>query len=93
MKKLKKIPEFKNEEEEFKFWSEHDSAEYIDWDKSGRAIYPNLKPTTKSIPIRFPQHMIEELKYLANKNNVPYQSLIKIYLEERLRKELKKKVP
>ncbi len=91
MKKLKKIPNFKNEDEEFEFWSTHDSTEYINWKKSGRVIFPNLKPTTKSIPIRFPLYMIEELKYLANRNNVPYQSLIKVYLDERLRQELNKK--
>ncbi len=91
MKKLKKIPEFKNENEEYEFWSIHDSTEYLDWSKAKRVIFPNLKPTTKSIPIRFPLYMVEELKYLANRKNVPYQSLIKIYLEERLKRELNKK--
>lgn len=83
-KKLE-IPEFQSEEEEFEFWSTHDSADYIDW---GSAIvdasFPNLKPSTKTISLRLPESMLAELKRLANKQDVPYQSLLKVYLAERL---------
>lgn len=89
--KHKEIPEFRSEEEEFEFWSTHDSADYIDWD---RAIvsprFPNLKPSTKTISLRLPESMLAELKRLANKRDVPYQSLLKIYLAERLAIERQK---
>ena len=89
MKKLKKLPEFKNEEEEFEFWSTHDSTEYLDWNKAKRAIFPNLRPTMKLISVRIPVLMIERLKLLANKRDVPYQSLIKILLMRGINEELK----
>ncbi|OIN97081.1 hypothetical protein AUJ66_04390 [Candidatus Desantisbacteria bacterium CG1_02_38_46] len=89
MKKLKKLPEFKNEEEEFEFWSTHDSTEYLDWNKAKRAIFPNLRPTMKLISVRIPVLMIERLKLLANKRDVPYQSLIKIFLMRGINEELK----
>jgi predicted DNA binding CopG/RHH family protein len=88
MKKQNRIPKFKNENEESKFWSVHDSVDYFDWSKSKKARFPNLKPTSKSIPIRFPKLLIERLKILANKQHVPYQSLLKTFLEERVEKEL-----
>ena len=90
---MKKIPAFKSEEEEQKFWSEHDSAEYVDWAKARRGIFPNLKPSTKTISLRLPQSMLEELKLLANKKDVPYQSLVKMFLSERIDAELQKHQP
>ena len=88
----KKIPHFKNEDEEREFWATHDSTDYIDWSKAKRVIFPNLKPSVKSISLRLPQSMLEELKVLANKRDVPYQSLMKIFLSERIKKEFKFKV-
>jgi predicted DNA binding CopG/RHH family protein len=84
----KKIPEFKNEDEERDFWASHDSASYIDWKKAKRVTLPNLKPSVKKISLRLPESMLEELKLLANKRDVPYQSLLKIFLSERIEKEL-----
>ena len=84
----KKIPKFKSEEEERAFWSEADSTDYVDWAKAKRTVLANLKPSTKKISLRLPEPMIEELKLLANKNDIPYQSLMKIYLAERIKREL-----
>jgi predicted DNA binding CopG/RHH family protein len=84
MKKLKKIPSFKNEDDEREFWAKADSTEYVNWQKSKRVAFPNLKPSTKTISLRLPESMIEEIKALANKRDVPYQSLIKIILKERI---------
>ena len=84
----KKIPKFKNEDEERDFWAAHDSADYIDWKKAKRVTLPNLKPSVKKISLRLPESMLEELKLLANKRDVPYQSLLKIFLSERIEKEL-----
>lgn len=89
MKKLKKIPKFKTEDEERKFWSNAGSTDYVDWTKAKRVSFPKLKPSTKTISIRLPEHLIEGLKALANKRDVPYQSLIKIILNERIVKELR----
>lgn len=89
MSKLKKIPKFKSEEEERKFWSKADSNNYINWLETKRINFPNLKPSTKTISLRLPEHIIEELKNLANKRDVPYQSLIKIILKERIDKEIR----
>ena len=85
----KKIPKFKSEDREREFWSKADSTEYVDWKKSKRIILPNLKPSTKKISLRLPELMIEELKLLANKRDIPYQSLMKMYLAERIQRELK----
>ena len=90
---MKKIPKFKSEAEERKFWAKHDSTDYVNWSKAKRAVFPNLKPSTKTISIRFPQTMLEELKLLANKRDVPYQSLLKIFLSERIDAELEKHNP
>lgn len=84
MKQLKPIPQFSTEPEEREFWQTHDSSDYLDWNKSERVRLPNLKPTTKSISIRLTLDMIERLKLEANKIDVPYQSLIKVWLEDRL---------
>ena len=89
MKKLKNIPEFKNEEEERAFWEVNDSTEFIDWGNAKKETFPNLKPSTKTISLRLPEYLIEELKMLAHKQDVPYQSLIKIFLKERIDRELK----
>jgi predicted DNA binding CopG/RHH family protein len=84
----KKIPKFNNEAEERLFWLNSDSSEYIDWSDAEEAVFSRLKPTTKTISIRLPESMIEELKLLANKRDVPYQSLLKIFLSERIDSEL-----
>jgi predicted DNA binding CopG/RHH family protein len=86
---MKKIPKFKSVDEEREFWSSADSTEYIDWKRAKRAILPNLKPSLRTISLRLPESMIEELKLLANKRDIPYQSLLKMFLAERLDKELK----
>jgi predicted DNA binding CopG/RHH family protein len=88
-KKLKKIPEFKNEEQEREFWSKHDSTEFIDWKKAQKVTMANLKPSAKTISIRLPKMMLEELKLMAHKRDIPYQSLLKIFLAERMQKELR----
>ena len=82
------IPKFMNEDEERKFWSDKDSTEFIDWNSAEKVTLSNLKPSTKKISLRLPEIMIEELKVLANKRDVPYQSLMKIFLAERISKEL-----
>jgi len=87
---LKKIPEFNNETEEKKFWKLHDSAEYVNWSNAKEVIFPNLKPTTRSISIRLPEMMIDNLRVLANKRDVPYQSLIKSFLQDRIDEEIGK---
>jgi predicted DNA binding CopG/RHH family protein len=84
----KQIPEFKNEDEEREFWATHDSTEFIAWQKAERVTFSNLKPSVKTISLRLPESMLEELKLLANKRDVPYQSLLKIFLAERIEKEL-----
>lgn len=83
----KKIPEFHNEDEEFEFWSKADSTEYLDWSKAKRVKLPNLKPTLRTISIRLPVSMVEDLKILANQRDVPYQSLMKVFLAERVAHE------
>ena len=85
----KNIPTFKDENEEREFWASHDSSEYINWEKPERVIFPNLKPSTKTISLRLPEHILDEIKMLARKKDVPYQSLIKIFLNDRLNEELK----
>jgi len=79
-----KIPKFANEREEREFWETHDSADYIDWTQARRAAFPNLKPTTQSISLRLPVSLLEAIKSAANSKDVPYQSLIKIWLHEKL---------
>lgn len=88
MKKLKLIPRFKNENEEDEFWSTHDSTEYIDWRKAVvNPVFPNLKPSTRTITIRVPESLLNSLKVLANKKDVPYQSLVKIFLDQKVKEE------
>ena len=88
MKKLKQIPIFKNEDEEREFWATHDTTEYFDTNKPLKLVFPNLKPSTETISLRLPQLMLDQLKKLANKKDVPYQSLIKIFLGEKIKEEL-----
>jgi predicted DNA binding CopG/RHH family protein len=87
----KPIPKFKNESEEFEFWSAtgpgSDSTKYIDWSQAKRTKFPNLRPTLRTISVRLPVAMIEDLKVLANQRDVPYQSLLKVFLAERLEAE------
>ncbi len=85
---MKKIPQFKNEKEERDFWQTHDSTQYIDWKKSQRLTLANLKPSVKTISLRLPESMLDELKLLANKRDVPYQSLVKVFLYDRIGQEL-----
>jgi predicted DNA binding CopG/RHH family protein len=88
MKDTKKtIPEFRSEDEERTFWAKQDSTEVIDWSMSQRRKFPNLKPSLRTISLRLPVAMIEDLKTLANKRDVPYQSLLKVFLAERLDRE------
>jgi predicted DNA binding CopG/RHH family protein len=89
MKKKKKIPKFKSEDRERAFWADRDSTEFVDWRNAKRAVLPNLKPSVKTISLRLPESMLAELKMLANKRDVPYQSLMKIFLAEKIREELK----
>jgi len=88
LKKVKKIPTFKNEDEEFEFWSKHEATEYFDWSNAKRMIFPNLKPTSRAVSIKFPISLLERLKFIAHKNTIPYQTLIKLYVKEGTEKEL-----
>jgi len=89
MSKLRKIPVFKNEDEERAFWAKNDSTEFVVWKKSERITFSNLRPTTKTISLRLPAFILEELKLIAHKRDVPYQSLIKMFLKDRIDKELR----
>ncbi len=82
------IPEFKSEDEEREFWARQDSTEYLDWEQARPVVFSKLKPATKTISLRMSESMLEELKLLANKMDVPYQSLIKFYLRERIDEDL-----
>jgi len=89
MNRTKKIPRFKNEDDERDFWASHNSTEFVNWKKAKKVVLSSLKPSVKTISLRLPESMIEELKLLANKRDVPYQSLLKIFLAERIKKEIK----
>jgi predicted DNA binding CopG/RHH family protein len=82
-KALKTVPRFRSEAAERKFWETHDSTGYLDWSKAAPARFPNLKPSTKSISLRLPIDLLERIKIEANRRDVPYQSLIKIWLTEK----------
>ncbi len=86
-KKRKHMPKFKNEDAERAFWANHDSTEYVDWSAAARVKFPNLKPSLISISIRLPESLLNDLKILANKKDVPYQSLMKLYLSEKVQAE------
>ncbi len=83
----KPIPKFKDEDAERRFWATHDSSDYADWSKAERAVFPRLKPTTRAISLRLPASLLDELRQMANQRDVPYQSLIKIFLRERIDQE------
>ena len=85
-KKLKPVPRFRDETEERRYWESEDSTPHVDWDKAERARFPNLKPTTQSISLRLPVGLLERIKLAANKRDVPYQSLIKTWLSEKVEK-------
>jgi len=89
-KKLKRIPKFRSEAEERKFWEEHDSADYVDWNQASVVQFPNLQPSAATISLRLPQGMLDELKVLAHQRDVPYQSLLKVFLADRLHRERKR---
>lgn len=83
-RKLKPIPHFRSEAEEREFWETHDSSDYVDWNKAERVRFPNLKLSTQSISLRLPLGLLERIKIAANKRDVPYQSLIKVWLTEKV---------
>ena len=85
----KKTPKFTSEAKEQEFWADHDSTEYVDWGTAKQVQFPNLKPSLRTISVRLPESMIDSLKLLANKRDVPYQSLLKIFLAERIAQEMK----
>ncbi len=87
---MKKIPKFKNVDEEIEFWLTHGSADYIDWSKSKRTTFPNLKPSSKVVSMRLPETLLNDIKFLAHKRGVSYQSLMRTFLYEKAREELKK---
>lgn len=84
---LKTIPTFRSEDEEREFWATADSTEYFDWSSARRVAFPNLRPSTETISLRLPQGLLDDLKVLANQRDVPYQSLLKVYLAERVAAE------
>jgi predicted DNA binding CopG/RHH family protein len=89
MKKPKSIPKFRSEDEEREFWAAHDSTEYFDWSQAARVDFPNLQPSTHTISLRLPESLLADLKVLANRLDVPYQSLMKVYLAERVLREMR----
>ena len=86
----KQIPELKNEESEREFWANNDSADYLEWGNAQQVVFPKLKPSTKTISLRLPESMLNEIRLLANKRDVPYQSLIKVFLQERIDAEMRR---
>jgi len=89
----KPVPEFKSEAEERAFWEEHDTADYLDWSRAEVTQFPNLKLSTSTISLRLPAQLLADLKRLANKRDVPYQSLLKVYLAERVAAESARALP
>lgn len=83
----KKVPEFQSEEAERQFWALHDSADYVDWSTAEPVRLPRLKPSTETISLRLPKHLLERIRLAANSRDVPYQSLIKLWLQEKLREQ------
>jgi predicted DNA binding CopG/RHH family protein len=81
---LKKVQNFKTEDDERDFWSTHDATDYLDFSQAEETVFPNLKPSTRSISLRLPVSLIDRLKMLANKQDVPYQSLLKVLLAEKV---------
>lgn len=89
MRKLKEIPSFKTEADERAFWTNHDSIAFVNWDKAEFVSFPNLKPTMKTVSLRLPEFVVNELRIMAQKRDVSYQSLIKMFLKERMDQERK----
>ena len=89
MAKKRQIPKFESEDQERDFWATHDATEYLDWSRARPVTLAHLKPSTRTISIRLPVALLEELKLLANKRDVPYQSLLKIFLAERIDQEIR----
>ena len=79
-----RVPQFRSEAEERRFWETHDASPFVDWSKARVAVFPNLKPSTEKISLRLPAALLAELKALANRRDVPYQSLLKVFLAERV---------
>ena len=90
-RKLKPVPRFASDQEAAEFWDTHDSTEYVDWSRAQRAVFPNLKLTTQTISLRMPAGLLAELRMIANSRDIPYQSLIKQILAERVREELRRR--
>ncbi len=91
-KNLKKTPIFKTEDDEREFWANEDSTEFVDWENAENIVLPNIKPTTRTISLRIPESMLNEIRLIANKRDVPYQSLIKVFLKDRIDAEFKQSV-
>jgi predicted DNA binding CopG/RHH family protein len=89
-KSLKPIPILESEDEEREFWTTHDSTDHLDWSRAKPTIFPRLKPSTVTISLRLPESVVDNLKALANKRDVPYQSLLKVFLAERIDEELRR---
>ena len=87
MRPKKRIPKFRSEAAERRFWATHDSTDYVDWSNAERVMFPNLKPSVKTISIRLPESLLNSLKTLANERDVPYQSFVKIILSEHIQRE------
>lgn len=88
IKKLLSIPKFKTEDEERDFWAKADTLKYFDWSKAQKAVFPNLKPSTISISLRLPQHLLAQIRKIANYRDIPYQSLVKVFLSEKVNEEI-----
>jgi predicted DNA binding CopG/RHH family protein len=84
MKPSKKIPKFPSEDQERKFWAKHDSSAYVDYSKAVQFSFPNLKPTSRAISIRLPESLLDSIKVIANRADVPYQSMMKILLDQKV---------
>ena len=93
MKKLKEIPKFKTSAAEEKFWATHDSTDYIDYSKVDIGFFPELKPSSRTISIRLPESLVEAIKLLANRQDIPYQSMLKTLLIEKVREVLNLRFP
>jgi len=91
MVKLKKKRKFRSEAQEAAFWATHDSADYVDYSGARRTLFPKLKPSTEAISLRLPKALLEQLRTLANKQDVPYQTLLKVFLADRVEQELKRR--
>ena len=91
MRKVKARPKFKSEQKETDFWDSHDSTEYVDYSKGRRMVFPRLKPSTETISLRLPKSLLDQLKTLANKRDVPYQRLLKLFVLERVQAEFHRK--